>query len=422
VDDPRIELEVALRREATWVDRAELAALAAGTAAVIACLGIGGTALFASSTLVLALVTAMALRRVVPAAPRLSTLVVDRHAARIDAEVMPVADIDDVTVLPREHHVDLEIVLRRGRRIAMQTKDLASARTAIDLLGLGVRQRTMVRRIASRANHPALAVPVGVLVVGFWPAVLVNGAITSSPHVAGAMALAILGAVGAAFAAGLVPTRLTVGADGVTLSWLGWRRSVALRDVTDVTVVPATLWAPGTVRLTLRSGGAFDVSVGTRGRNPFEPFVVADECARIAERIRDAVRDVPSETPDQLSRWRLESGRAASPAWLSRLREARAASYRSGAMALTDGELVGVVHDATAEPELRATAAVAIAGDPTLRPELRRAATKTALPRLRVVLAAAADGDDEEMLEAIAELERASASSEPKARTRPDEG
>ncbi len=297
------------------------------------------------------------------------------------------------------------------------------ARALVEALGFGAAQKASELLLGAISPESMMS-----RVRGTW----LGGAVMVVTVILGAILARTLGpGVGAAaFGAGLLfhfamllrwvrPGRIVIGADGVLIRWLRHRELIRLADVTGAEVVRGETWStfvPILVRIHLRGGGHRDV-VAQAGRS--SAFGTQTEAAwvhasTIAERINEAVRaraqgEVPLRVAlveDSLAR----AGREI-PEWVASLRKLQdhVASFREHA---STGHVLeslwSVLEDNAAPQEKRAAAAVALAPhlDDGGRERVRVAARAVAAPKLRIALEAAAERDDDDLVEALAEVER----------------
>lgn len=301
-----------------------------------------------------------------------------------------------------------EVVIRRKGRFSLpirfSTKTVEEARAIIDTLGLGAGRRAVTRKVASPFIAPKYtfaAIFGGALISG------IGAFLAQQVHPA-------FGVLVAAFPAGFVSTyvfgfiklKVTIGADGVTTKWLGKPKTIALSDIERVEVVRGHVLRMTAVRLVRKDGTNFDIDIGLRGQNPFEPFVLHEEVERVAERIREAIALGEKAQPFEFRGWAANKSQLPIGDWIRMLRGALDAYRAEGTMPFSADELWSVLTNAQALPAERAAAAVAVSAklDERTKTRLRDVAASTALPRLRVVLEAAAEGDDALLSSALEEI------------------
>jgi hypothetical protein len=217
------------------------------------------------------------------------------------------------------------------------------------------------------------------------------------------------------------PTRVAVGADGVTVRWLWQRRFIPLREIVSAQVVGPEGAPPNPhrsiyTRITLRSGEVIDLCVAMRARGAVsesrrDPMQMRGEM--LAERIQQAIDARRAGGDTAWSASALARGDRSTGDWLAWLRDVRTrvATFREG-LDLARDELWRIVEDPGAKAEHRAAAAVALATDldDEGKTKLRVAAQASAAPELRVAMEAAADADDEQLRAALEEIAPARAS------------
>jgi hypothetical protein len=200
------------------------------------------------------------------------------------------------------------------------------------------------------------------------------------------------------------PTRLEVGADGLFIRWLFWKRFIPHADVHSCVEYDEG-WGRSRYKglmLVLESGETVRLPISqSRWDN--------GKVAMIHERIREAA-----------GVWR-EGGATADTSvlakakdhtildWVRHLRALGAGTLATHRVAAVVPEtLWRIVEDPSMRAKERAAAAVALSGslDEEAKGRLRVAAQATAEPKLRVALEAVADGkDDEDVVHALQEME-----------------
>jgi hypothetical protein len=194
----------------------------------------------------------------------------------------------------------------------------------------------------------------------------------------------------------VMPTKVTVGLDGVEIVWLWRRRLIRFSDIRGCEVHEEG------IRLVGREGKDTWISAMWQEKGASSHKALGFDSKRayldaVAARIREAA-EASRQRRSALATGQLE--RAARPvaAWVRELRGLlvnRAAGFREGAT--LPEHLWSAVEDTQAPAEIRAAAAAALA--PTLDPEgrqrLRVVAAVALTPGLRVALEAAAAQDDQ---------------------------
>lgn len=292
-----------------------------------------------------------------------------------------------------------EVELKRAGRwsypIRFVTRTLDDGRALLSALGLDASRRAVTRRLMSRALRPAVAIAT---VVAFFASFIAGAALAAATGSPAPWALPILGAIGLVTmqALAFVKTRMTIGADGVSMSWLGRTSTVPLTDITSVEIVPRGRMSPARVVVHRHAGEPLEVLVGTRGSSPLEPYVVEDECNLIVERIREAMTRSAALPPAEFRAWADRRHGTSVQAWMSMLRGASETYRQSIALPFTAEELWSVVTNVRATELERISAAAALTADSDERVSARMAdvAQSTALPRVRTALEAAAKRDD----------------------------
>lgn len=192
--------------------------------------------------------------------------------------------------------------------------------------------------------------------------------------------------------------RVTVGADGVLMSWPLLRR----RRFVPYSKIVALGNEPGKLLFRLADGRSYEIMTTTSGR-----AIVLEHHAALVERVEDALAAYRART-EEAPLAALERGGRSALGWVKDLRalaETSGAGYR--APTLPSEELWSVALDPAASEDLRIGAGLALRPglDEAGRARLRAAAEASASPRTRVVLEATADEpDDDSLSETIADV------------------
>jgi hypothetical protein len=192
---------------------------------------------------------------------------------------------------------------------------------------------------------------------------------------------------------------LEVGADGLLLTWRGGRRFITYADVAQVQRYEDLLW--NGLRLRLASGEELEVPVQSPGA------LLGPPVEAVEQRIHDAMDAYAGGEVGDAAALLRRGGRDI-PAWIHALRGiGSGASDAHRTAAVPPDALWRAVEDPRADADARAGAAVAIAAaaDASGRERLLAVARAAAAPRLRIALEAAAEGRDEAISRALAELE-----------------
>jgi hypothetical protein len=233
------------------------------------------------------------------------------------------------------------------------------------------------------------------------PALTAVGLFLALGFVAGqstaALALAVV-ALGVLLVGAATPTRVTVGADGLLIEWLGTRRFVAWSSISYIEAIEQG------VVLTLEEG---EEGEWLTLRSPTVPELYCTERDVLLERINLGWRGARGRTDNRAAHlvqrdggdtreW-VRSVRGISTAWIG---------YRT--VAVPADRLWGVVEDPTVDWTSRTGAALALGPslDAQGRTRLRTVAASCAEPRVRLALkvaatASGATGDDEQLAAAL---------------------
>ncbi len=281
-------------------------------------------------------------------------------------------------VQPRAGGAPMAFVSARRRgSLALVVRDLEQGRLLLSALGVDptcvsahfytlARPLSEPRAFARAATLVALVMALGVV---------------AGQTAAAALALAVV-TVLVVFVGATVPTRVTVGADGVLLRWLGTLRFVPWTSVLSIDAVDGVvvLAIDGGTWLTLRTPA---------NHERYQP-----ERAAMVERMRAASRAHVLARPDEETARLVRRSGGRTQEWVRAMRamvrgedEER---YRAGS--IPPERLWRVVEDPRADRVARTGAALALAPslDESGRERLRAAASSCAEPRLRVALVTAA--------------------------------
>ncbi len=194
----------------------------------------------------------------------------------------------------------------------------------------------------------------------------------------------------------VIPTKMTVGLDGVEISWLWQRRLLRFSELRSCEV------SDEGVRLVGRDGKDTWVSAAwqQRGASSHKAMGFDSKSAyleAVGARIREAA-EASRQRRSVLATGQLERSSRPVAAWVRELRgllAGRASGFREG-VPLPE-HLWSAVEDTQAPAEIRAAAAAALSSslDPEGRQRLRVVAAVALTPGLRVALEAAAAQDDE---------------------------
>ena len=291
--------------------------------------------------------------------------------------VVRLGDLRSVMLDPTATRPKMRLVTRWRRMIDLELASIEDARAVTAALGFDP---------ARRPFRAATIAPGFLAMIPFVGAGLFFGEFLHRlPHGLGLTfaALSVL------LAYLLTKTRFVVSPDGLTLHRpLRQPRHIALVDIADVQVTTLALV------LTLKGGEV--LKFGDLRMDGL------DGAAQITNRLREQIA-VRRQGPASPALQALSPGDEPVRAWARSLRE-RIDTFRQAK--LRDDELWSVVDDVDAAPEKRAAAAMVLSpeiGDEG-RARLRVLAGHTALPKLRVSLEAAANGDEAAAEEALEDL------------------
>jgi hypothetical protein len=289
------------------------------------------------------------------------------------------------------------ILRRRGLlpQIELTAADVTEARAVLRALGLDASQSVASFHVQSKAlTEPSLVYPIAIA-LGVVFALLRQGMGSAALQ-----ASALLAGLAGAFLF-LSRTHVDVGADGVSVTWLGRSRFVGYDQIACV-----TSFERGSGRsqrngivLTLKDQGELRVGVAGGGITEGCNTLLLEE--RIQQSL-EAFRKGGAEADAAL----LRRGGRDIAAWIIALRSLGAGANADMRTAPMPRErLFRIVEDPSSAPPDRAAAAIALAPDldDEGRARLRGAASATAGSRLRIAIEAAADAAPEDDVQAALE-------------------
>ena len=338
----------------------------------------------------------------------------DAGGVQLGERHVPRAEIREGFVLPG-HPPKVLLRRRRGLPVELEVGSTDEGRGLLRALGLDVSQtvarfRAMSRAVARKRYTVGLVGAFVACYVAFIVDMARRHAHGASPIAVGLLALSAL----AMMVVFLMPTWLSVGADGIVVSWFGRKRFIGYADVVRVARYEKG-WGRSRyvgVTLYLRSGEEVPIPTGQARWSD-------QSAAVIEERIREAMEAHRSGGAAADAAMLRRGGREVSD-WVSALRAIGAGANADMRTApLPRERLFRIVEDPASAAADRAAAAVALGTDldDESRARLRSAAEATAAPKLRVVIEAAADSFEQAEIEAaLAEVaplghERVSAAS-----------
>lgn len=198
------------------------------------------------------------------------------------------------------------------------------------------------------------------------------------------------------------PAIVDVGADGIVVSWLFYRRFVPAASIATISAYEESHGKDRVhgVELGLESGERYRIAVSSSLWDGGRAQMLASRIAAVSHARRAGI-----PLGSELSL--LERGSSDARTWLERLRALGSGANATLRVAPVRSEsLWRAVEDPNAEPHVRVAAAAALAGAVSGEERVRiaDAAGATADPRVRVALEAAASGDDEALTRALDEL------------------
>jgi hypothetical protein len=294
--------------------------------------------------------------------------------------------------------VDQPPLVRLERRwpngpIELQARDEPSGRALLRALGFDASQVIASFTFASRARADGRLKAVGCLtpMVALFGLPMIAAAL---PSMLSGLAILILGWMVLMW----MPTRVSVGADGVLVSWFWRKRFLGYGELRGLE--PFVSWGYRGVALLAAAGEPLKL--------PFKPGMSEQDTILIIQRIEQAMASFHQESRERDVALPERGGRSLEE-WIRLLRAVGSganADHRTAPISLE--ELFRVVEDPSAAPTERARAAVAIGGglDDRGRARLRIAAEATAAPEIRALIELSAEEADEaQIAEAFEQLQ-----------------
>jgi hypothetical protein len=325
--------------------------------------------------------------------PMLVDLELDGYEVILGVERLTTrGELGAAVVIEGEADARVELRTRKRSLVTLHLEDRAEARRLVDALGFSPGGRITAVEIPGTpwARAALLAIALGAAALG-------GGELAAHARLPLAILWATFCMVMAVAAQPLTTQLVEVGADGVRLTSRGRERFVPFGDIASVTASRGPI---ASLRLRLTSGRSLRIDLGSRpGANKGLAAGLADLIKRSKENAgkRESVEG------------RLERRGREARSWLRDLRTLGAGADAEHRRApATDEALWRTLSAPETNGVERAAAAVALAGDPGRRGELLRVADSVASPRVRIAIARAAEGldDDDALAEALLEVER----------------
>lgn len=284
-----------------------------------------------------------------------------------------------------------------GRKLALLTKDEATAKSIVAKLGLDASHATSVWTVMSGLVYSRKAVAATFAPIPLAMVMLVIAGMLRSPT----LALSAIPVFLSMYVMLFSKMTAVVGTDGVLVKWMGQSRFCRFEDVKDV------LPLPNGARLEKKDGTHFDVLVATQNQATNDRYgVIAAEVEALQNRIHEAM-SVRAASPDATVASDPFLRNQRSPAeWLAALRKVfePGASLRAATHTEDSAWRVVLDHGASEEARVGAAAAIAVNADAKSREKLRAVAETVADARVRVALEAAAAGDEAALVEAMRDV------------------
>jgi hypothetical protein len=309
-------------------------------------------------------------------------------------------------IMPKDGQLFVALSRKRRPTILLAVANEAEGRDILRALELDASQTVAeVRGLSpyfSLKGWQQLLIPMAP-VLGIFAALPLAGSVFG-PTGMGAAIAAMLMLLPFAIGAMAIPTKITIGADGILTKWLRWRSYFPFSEVVQVGPIDQRVLNKvyRGVQISLRDGSSKFVPITQKGWGD-------DDYNAVVQRIHEAVDVYRRGNAGTGASVLARNGRSARD-WITALRrvgEGANADMRTAPVAVE--QLLRIVEDLGATALARASAAIALAaqGSQIERDRIRIAAEATAAPKLRVALekASASEIDDQELGEALLELE-----------------
>jgi hypothetical protein len=358
----------------------------------------------------------LAIKRATVARPVVARGSVRLNDGVIELGARPLANRTEITsgVMVPGAAEGVVVRLERRRRVPIDLSVADVDRAREVLLGLQLDPARAVARFQLLASDPAAwkkrmqrLVPALVLFGATVAITARSGMLTLLPlHVFLMVALAL---------SMIIPSRVTVGSDGISIRRFGREEFIALDGIADAVAgdTEPVFGSPLSVVRLLDGEGRVvrELVVDQKKYGPFTEGIhlAIDARARsLADRIRETIR-LRNARKEPFDPRTLARGDRDMHVWLSDLRAllSQATGFRDVDPPTTEA-LLSLVEDASARPMDRAAAAIALSrSDESIKHRVRVVAEATAAPQLRIALEAAAIDDEQKLTSALDEIERA---------------
>jgi hypothetical protein len=319
---------------------------------------------------------------------------VTKDAIRVGREEIPRSALTRGIAVPHKGEIEVRLS-KTGPDVELAMDDDADARRLLSALGFDAHQTVAVFSTMSRTQASMLRT-----VATVFGTMFAMGLLTATLAIALPSAAGLIPLVGMATLLTLLfaPTRVEVGADGISLRWLGSQRFVSHGDVQAVTTEITGFGRSRRICVVVTSSSGEKLYIPASGARMDD-----GRAAALAQRILDAREVYRAGGADEGAL--IVRGDRPHAKWVSELRSREVVGHRTAAV--PKDRLWRVIEDAAAEPVERAAAAVALGKElaDAERERLARAAKTSAVPKLRVVLENVADAEEEELAAQLAELE-----------------
>ncbi|MBL8684776.1 MAG: hypothetical protein JNK05_36710 [Myxococcales bacterium] len=327
-----------------------------------------------------------------------SDVQVSPSGVKLDGKLIDRSKLDNAAVV-RDPNLDgFRVMLGKkrsiGRKLALLTKDEATARGIVAKLGLDASHATSSWTVLSGLVYSRNAAFATFAPIPLAMIMLVIAALLRSP----ALALSAIPVFLSMYVMLFTKTQAIVGTDGVLVKWFGLSRFCRFDDVRELAPIE------NGARLVKKDGSHFDVTIATPNQATNDRYgVIAAEVQALQNRIREAM-SVRAASPDATVAADpfLRNDRGAAE-WLAALRKVFEPGENLRAATHTEDAAWRVVldHGASEDARVGAAAAIAVHADKKGREKLRAVAETIADTRVRVALEAAAEGDEAALVEAM---------------------
>lgn len=319
------------------------------------------------------------------------------HTLEVDGKIVR-ERITSAKILPQRKRGPIVELHRRLDPLPYRV-ELEDEKSAVDLVrALGLDAREGIRRfhIPLSANSGGL---IAFMMFMMLASGIAAGALGQISPVLAWFGLAIMFAISLALYR-MFRRTVTIGRDGILIEGLTWRRFIAYGEVKSIererpskSMMSMSPSIPQGFWITLVSGQT--IFIHTMHERMRDGMFASDFLFDTAHELWKS-----AGAKDSIDLATLARGTRTARAWLDELRALRQPQYRVAAV--SEDQLFRILLDANADEQARAAAAVCLVrGDDDMRTKVRVAIDDIAAPKLRAVVAAALEEDEQKITTAL---------------------